>query len=122
MSSGLGDGLLVAKSLADEREGFACDVALEDAQGLVAAVAVLASLLGELTGSGVVDHPVVRDRPKGAVRGAVTAAAEAVALSLPAAGLHGAGAAEGGEGGVAMQPLGVAASMVWLARALGNTM
>jgi hypothetical protein len=52
--------------------------------------------------SGVMDHPVVRDGPQGAVGGAVTAAAEAVALSLPAAGLDRAGAAEGGEGGVAV--------------------
>jgi hypothetical protein len=98
MSSGVGDGLLGAERVADEGEGFAGDVALEDAQGVVAGVALLASFLGEVTGSAVVDHLVVGDGPQGAVGGAVAPAAEAVALSLPAARLDGAGAAEGGEG------------------------
>src|SRR5215213_6305875 len=110
MSSGLSSGVVGAQRVEDEAEGLAGDVALEDAQGVLAAVAVLASSFGEFAGPGVVDHAVVRDGPQGVVGLAVTAAAEPVPVALAAAGLDGAGAAERGEGRVAVQPVRVAAA------------
>jgi hypothetical protein len=91
------------RSLGDDQvEGFAGDVALQDPQNLVAAVALGSAFRGERSGRGVVDEAVVRDGPECVVRGSVTAAVEAVTLSLPAAGLDRAGPTEGGERSVAV--------------------
>ncbi len=110
MSSGGRDGAHpVVEGVLDEGEGLAGDVALEDAEGVLAAVASGPSPSGGLAGAGVADHAVVRDGTEGVVGVAVAAAAESVAVALSAAGLDGAGPAEGGEGGVAVQPVGVGA-------------
>jgi hypothetical protein len=85
------------------------DVALQHAQNVLAAVALLPSSVGERAGPLVVNHAVVGDGPQSVVRLAVASAAEPVALSLLAACLDGAGSAERGEGRVAVQAVGVAA-------------
>ena len=109
MSSGRLEWVLVAQRLADQGEGLAGDVALEDSQGVVAAVAAGFASCGELAGSGVVDHAVVRDGPQGVVGRSVPSAVEAVAVGLTAAGLDGADTAQGGEGCVIAEAFGVTA-------------
>jgi len=47
------------------------------------------SFFGEVADAGIVDHVVVRDGPQGVVGGAFTSEAEAVTLSLAAAGCTG---------------------------------
>lgn len=59
MSSGLVTGLLVVQRRPDDAERFSDDVAFEDAQGVLAAVALLSPSFGELAGPVVVDHAVV---------------------------------------------------------------
>ena len=71
MSSGGAKGVFVAQCVADEGEGLASDVALEDTQSVVTVVAGGLASSSELAGSGVVNHAVVRDGPQGVIRGAV---------------------------------------------------
>jgi len=89
VSSGLGQGLLQAQCGPDEREDFAGDVAFEDPQGVLSAVTFFFAFFGEVADAGIVDHVVVRDGPQGVVGGAFTSEAEAVTLSLAAAGCTG---------------------------------
>jgi hypothetical protein len=63
MSSGLGEGVFGGQCGSDDGEGFAGDVALKDPECVLAAVALLVSLVGEIAGAGVVDQAVVRDGP-----------------------------------------------------------
>lgn len=69
MSSSVRKRLFSAQGVADETEGLAGDVALENSQGVVSAVACGLSASGEVPCPRVVDHPVVRDRPEGVVGG-----------------------------------------------------
>lgn len=101
MSSDLGKSPFGAQRGADDAEGLASGVALEHAQRVLTTVALLASSMGDVSRPLVVDHAVVRDRPQRVVGLAIPAAAQAVALSLPATGLDGARSAERGEGRVA---------------------
>src|SRR5438094_9676211 len=105
MSRGSGERDRGAECGDDQVEGFAGDVALENPQNLVAAVALERPFRCELPGNRVVDESVVSDGPQGVVRGPVTTTVEAVALSLTTAGLHRAGAAECRGRGVARQPV-----------------
>src|SRR5215217_8862540 len=57
----------------------------------------------------VVHEAVVGDRPQGAVGGAVTAAVQPVPGGLARGGLDRAGAADGSEGGLTVEPVGVVA-------------
>ena len=88
---------------------FAGDVAFEAADGVAGGFAFAGAPRGVGLGAGVVAEADHGDAPEGLVGVAVAAAVEAVAGGLPAGGLDGAGAAEGGEGCVAVEALGVVA-------------
>ena len=107
MSSGGCELWFGAECGSDDGERFAGDVALEDPQRVVATVASCASPFRELAGPGIVDHPVVGDRPQRVVGGTVATAVQAVSARLPAGGLDWADTAERREGRVTVEPLGV---------------
>ena len=109
MSSDAGLGVGAGEGGDDDREDLAGDVALEHPQDVLAAVALGAASLGVVPGPGVVDEPDVGDGPQRVVRRPVTTAVEPVPLGLPGARFDRADSAERGEGGVAGEPVGVAA-------------
>ena len=93
----------------EEVVDFAGDVAFEAADGVAAGFAFAAAARGVGLGAFVAAQADHGDAPEGLVGVAVAAAVEAVADGLPGGGCDGAGAAEGGEAGVAGEALGVVA-------------
>src|SRR5207244_1539887 len=87
----------------------ACEVPFEAAKDLAAGEAFGGSSGGVGAGLGIVDEPVVRDRPERVVALAVATFVEPVSCRFAACGVDGGDAAESGEGSVAAVPVGVVA-------------
>ena len=91
----------------EEREELSGDGALEATHDLLGGLALLGAPLGVDEGTGIVAQAGQGDDPQGVVGLAVPAAVEAVADGLARGRLHGAGAAQRGQGGVGAEPVGV---------------
>jgi hypothetical protein len=88
---------------------LAGDVALEAAQDVELGQALLGAPFHVGPGRWVAAHPDQGDAPQGVVGLAVAAAVESVAVGAARGRGDGGGAAQVGEGGLAMEPLGVVA-------------